>query len=149
MNLAIHPGSGDLKKNWSPMGFSHVANLARQEGLEALVIEGEADEEPVSALLELLDNRPPVLRIEDLQVVARILSQSTAYLGNDSGISHLAAAAGAPTVSLFGPTDPRTWAPQGQTVRVLGFDSSAELVWSTIQDVRSKGPEEIPSTPRP
>jgi ADP-heptose:LPS heptosyltransferase len=134
--LAIHPGSGDRRKNWSPVAFSRVAELARSAGLKLLIVEGEADEESVRALLDNLDIRPAVLRIENLHVVARVLSQSVAYLGNDSGITHLAAASWAPTVALFGPTDPRTWAPLGRMVRVLGFDSSAESVWEAIQDVR-------------
>ena len=61
----------------------------------------------------LLANRP-------LAQVARVLSRCRLYLGNDSGLTHLAAAVGEPDVlGLFGPTDPRIWAPLGPRVRTL------------------------------
>jgi ADP-heptose:LPS heptosyltransferase len=53
------------------------------------------------------------------------------YIGNDSGISHLAAAAGAPVVALFGPTDPAVWAPRGPRVRIL----AAAGLRSTVDEV--------------
>jgi ADP-heptose:LPS heptosyltransferase len=61
-----------------------------------------------------------VLRQADLPLVAGILEGALLYLGHDSGITHLAAAVGAPTVAVFGPTDPRVWRPRGPRVRVLG-----------------------------
>jgi len=48
-----------------------------------------------------------------------VISRSAVYLGNDSGITHLAAAVGVPTVALFGPSDPRQWAPRGRRVTVI------------------------------
>jgi ADP-heptose:LPS heptosyltransferase len=59
-----------------------------------------------------------VLRDLPLPQLAAKLAAAALYIGNDSGVTHLAAAAGAPTIALFGPTDPATWAPIG-TVRVL------------------------------
>ncbi len=57
---------------------------------------------------------------EPLERVARLLSLTRVYLGGDSGITHLAAAAGARrVVALFGPTDPRVWAPLGDHVTVI------------------------------
>ncbi|MBM4300198.1 MAG: glycosyltransferase family 9 protein [Deltaproteobacteria bacterium] len=52
--------------------------------------------------------------------VARVLSRCRLYIGNDSGLTHLAAAVGRPDVlALFGPTDPRVWAPLGPRVSIL------------------------------
>jgi ADP-heptose:LPS heptosyltransferase len=51
--------------------------------------------------------------------LAGLLSHCAGYLGNDSGVSHLAAALGLPTVVLFGPTDTSFWSPQGPAVRSL------------------------------
>jgi ADP-heptose:LPS heptosyltransferase len=52
--------------------------------------------------------------------VARVLSRCRLYIGNDSGLTHLAAAVGKPEVlALFGPTDPRVWASLGSRVRTL------------------------------
>ena len=51
--------------------------------------------------------------------VAWHLQHCDAYLGNDSGITHLAVLLGVPTVALFGPSDPVVWQPQGRAVSVL------------------------------
>jgi heptosyltransferase-3 len=53
-----------------------------------------------------------------LPQLAAVLEQST-FIGHDSGISHLAAATGARCFILFGPTDPKVWAPQNKDLRVL------------------------------
>ena len=50
------------------------------------------------------------------------------FVGNDSGTTHLAAMLGAPTVALFGPTDPAVWAPTGPRVRVLGGGDPTAVV---------------------
>jgi ADP-heptose:LPS heptosyltransferase len=52
-------------------------------------------------------------------VLAAVLARAGLYVGNDSGVSHLAAAAGCPTVALFGPTDPALWSPVGPRVRAI------------------------------
>jgi ADP-heptose:LPS heptosyltransferase len=65
---------------------------------------------------------PPLdgaVRIDDLYELACWLAGARLYIGNDSGITHLAAAAGAPALALFGPTDPAIWAPRGPNVRVV------------------------------
>jgi ADP-heptose:LPS heptosyltransferase len=54
-----------------------------------------------------------------LSQAAALLAASDVYLGNDSGITHLAAALGVPTVALFGPSDPRQWAPRGRQVAIV------------------------------
>jgi ADP-heptose:LPS heptosyltransferase len=53
------------------------------------------------------------------RALGALLRKARAYVGNDSGVSHLAAAFGAPSIVLFGPTDPRVWAPLGPRVRTL------------------------------
>jgi hypothetical protein len=57
---------------------------------------------------------PEATRFEDLYQLAQWLSAARLYVGNDSGITHLAAAVGAPVVALFGPTDPAVWAPRAR-----------------------------------
>ena len=54
--------------------------------------------------------------IEDLYELACWLRSARVYIGNDSGIAHLAAAVGTPVIALFGPTDPDVWAPRGSRV---------------------------------
>jgi ADP-heptose:LPS heptosyltransferase len=65
--------------------------------------------------------RADVVVAEDLtvRVLGAVLARAGVFVGNDSGVGHLAAAWGAPTVALFGPTDARTWAPEGARVRAV------------------------------
>ena len=72
---------------------------------------GPADDD-AAALLETVPGAC-VARDLPLRVLAALLARAGAYVGNDSGVTHLAAASGAPTIALFGPTDPRVWAPLG------------------------------------
>ena len=121
--LTIHPGAGSPHKAWALERFVRVA---ADSGLACLWLKGPAESglEPPSgaARSAVADDLP-------LGVVLALLLRATAYLGNDSGISHLAAAAGTPSVVLFGPTDPRVWRPVGGHVRVLRgtSESSASI----------------------
>jgi ADP-heptose:LPS heptosyltransferase len=60
-----------------------------------------------------------VARDLELGQLAALLARSDAYLGNDSGVTHLAAALGIATLALFGPSDVRQWAPRGKRVKVV------------------------------
>jgi ADP-heptose:LPS heptosyltransferase len=77
---------------------------------------GPGDEETAAPLTGLPGVVP--LGPVPVRVLGALLSQAGLYVGNDSGVTHLAAAAGAPTLALFGPTDPATWAPVGPRVEV-------------------------------
>ena len=68
----------------------------------------------------------------DLYELACRLAGARVFIGNDSGIAHLAAAVGTPVVALFGPTDPRVWAPRGRDVRVL---QATEMAAIPVADV--------------
>jgi len=123
--LAIHPGSGSPKKNWPADRFLAVIERVRADGrYRPYVLLGEADE----ALRDRFAH-VPVWFSTSLTETASVLSASQAYIGNDSGITHLAAALGIPVTALFGPTDPEIWAPRGAHVRIVyGEDSALENV---------------------
>lgn len=111
--LVIHPGSGGRGKNWPLDCFTAIAQLWAQSGGRTAWLLGPAEEG------FRLATGQPVLPPETLVDRARRIAAAGAYLGNDSGISHLAAAAGCPTLAIFGPTDPTVWAPRGPKVAVL------------------------------
>jgi ADP-heptose:LPS heptosyltransferase len=90
-DVVIHPGSGSARKNWPFF----------------------------DQLLERLPGSRPLPRDLTLTELARYLRSIRALIGNDSGITHLAAYSGCPTLALFGPTDPRTWGPIGRRCRVI------------------------------
>jgi heptosyltransferase III len=67
-------------------------------------------------------------RFENLFDLARWLAGAALYIGNDSGITHLAAAVGIPVIALFGPTSPDIWAPRGPNVTVLREPTPQEVM---------------------
>lgn len=121
--IAIHPGSGSIKKNWLLENWMRLGRelVSSFPNAKLTLITGEAEQdrgitsEITSAWSDLnfrhLDSLP-------LPELARHLAGSRAFIGHDSGISHLAAACGAPCLLFFGPTDPATWAPRNAAVKV-------------------------------
>lgn len=120
--IALHPGSGSPQKNWPAERWRELAAqlLAAHPGMELAIIGGEADAAALDALRDLAgDGRVTFWENLPLPQLAARLGSAALYVGHDTGISHLAAAAGAPCLLLFGPTDPRVWAPPHEQVRVL------------------------------
>jgi heptosyltransferase III len=119
--IAMHPGSGSHEKNWPVENwiglFSPGSRFADLEPL--VVISGEADQAQTDQLKREWKNRDVrFARNLPLPRLAAVLERST-FIGHDSGISHLAAAAGAKCILLFGPTDPNVWAPMNENVQIL------------------------------
>jgi ADP-heptose:LPS heptosyltransferase len=120
--MAVAPGSGSRRKNWPLAHYYEVSRaLGWEYGLRVVWLAGPAEGEMLPYLGPLakaqgqllLANRP-------LARVAQVLSRCRLYIGNDSGLTHLAAAVAGPEVlALFGPTNPRVWAPLGPRVRTL------------------------------
>jgi heptosyltransferase-3 len=120
--LAIAPGSGQPAKNWPLPNYYELARaLAWDAGLKVVWLAGPAEEALLPYLQGLAAAQEQVVWVQEpLERVARLLARTQVYLGGDSGLSHLAAAAGARrVVALYGPTDPRVWAPFGDQVTVL------------------------------
>lgn len=120
--VALHAGSGGAAKRWPPDRFAALARRLIACGYRPLLVEGLADAEVTTAVLAALGteaDRAQVVRGLSIGALAALLRRCVAYIGNDSGVSHLAALAGVPTVALFGPSDPAPWAPVGPRVRVV------------------------------
>jgi heptosyltransferase-3 len=121
--LAVAPGSGQLRKNWPLAHYYEVSRaLGWGYGLQVVWLAGPGEGEMLPYLEALAKAQGQLLLARrPLARVARVLSRCRLYVGNDSGLTHLAAAVGEPAVlALFGPTDPRVWAPLGPQVRTLG-----------------------------
>jgi heptosyltransferase-2 len=121
--LALHPGSGSERKNWPIENWIELAKTLLNTNVlfrTIIFVSGEADEKEITRLRTLFKDEPHVRFADGLPLpqLAGLLEQST-FIGHDSGISHLAAAAGARCFLLFGPTDPKIWAPQNKDVCVL------------------------------
>lgn len=124
--VSLHPGSGSSRKNWPASDFAKTANLLTERGILVLLICGPADDLAVSMTFSELKNQTPVFRDLPLSRLSALIARCDAYLGNDSGITHLAALTGVSTVALFGPTDPEVWGPRGEKVTVLRWESERE-----------------------
>jgi len=111
--VALHPGSGSALKNWPLPRFVEVAQRLHEDGLGILWILGPAEDGTG------LPDGARVCRSPDLTMLACTLARCALYVGNDSGVTHLAAAVGCPTVAIFGPSDAAVWTPHGARVRVV------------------------------
>ena len=121
--VAVHPGSGSDRKNWPVEKFAAVCRwLVDEMSAQLVMVRGEADEVPGRRLLEALGSRP-VRVAEGLQLpeLGAVLERCALFLGNDSGITHLAVAVTPPTIALFGPVSQWVWEPRGERVCVVKF----------------------------
>ncbi len=119
--LALQPGGGGLSKRWPFENFIRLARKLLQNEIERLlVIEGPAEPGLGRKVAEILPASGSVVaECLPLDRLAALLFRCRAYVGNDSGITHLAAAVGIHCIALFGPTSPEQWAPLGPEVIVL------------------------------
>jgi hypothetical protein len=117
--VLVHPSAGGPSKRWPAEGFAHLVASLEARALQPVLHEGPVDAAPVAAVrrhrrtdgvLALVD--PP------LRALAGALAVSSGFLGNDSGVSHLAAAVGVPSVVLF--TRPNlAWCPWAAVAHVV------------------------------
>jgi heptosyltransferase-3 len=148
LNGGVTSGSGSPPDNprLSRGYFSRSGGIHLNEGRlpnrphlfrTILIVSGEADEIARQRLRTSFDNESRVRCAHHLPLpqLAALLAQST-FIGHDSGISHLAAAAGARSIILFGPTDPNVWAPQNKDVTVVVAPNNdlTQLAVATVRD---------------
>ncbi|OOP55824.1 MAG: hypothetical protein AYP45_12605 [Candidatus Brocadia carolinensis] len=120
MLIAIHPGSGSKQKCWSIERFATLISRLNQE-LQAhiIVVSGPADQEIIERLKAEIHDDFTLVDQLPLAKLAAVIKRCNIFIGNDSGITHLAAALGIRTIALFGPTDPKMWGPRGESVKIL------------------------------
>jgi heptosyltransferase-3 len=114
----IHPFSGSARKNWPLERFRELSSRL------AIPVRWCAGSE------EALED---AVRFENLYELGCWLASARLYIGNDSGITHLAAAVGVPVVAIFGPSDPAVWAPRGGLVSVVSAGSLDEITVDQVQ----------------
>jgi heptosyltransferase-3 len=120
----IHPFSGSPRKNWPMERFEELAGIIGM---------------PVRWCAGPEENLEGAVRIANLYELASWLRTARVYIGNDSGITHLAAAAGGPVVAIFGPTDAAVWAPRGDRVRVVQGKLDEITVGQVLDAIRQLG----------
>lgn len=118
--VAIHPGAGKKKNRWPAARFAELAReLNSRRGSRVLVMAGPSDAEVLSDMTRELDFQPALLTGQTIGRVAAVMKRVDLLVCNDTGVLHVAAAVGCPTLGLFGPTDPTRWAPLSACVRTL------------------------------
>ncbi len=112
--VVLHPGSGSPKKNPPLELYLNLYRLLEREGFKPTFVLGVA-EENLFEELKGFETFP----VRDVLDFAKRLKGAKAFIGNDSGFSHLASYLGVPTIAIFGPTDPNEWKPIGPKTAVI------------------------------
>jgi heptosyltransferase-3 len=130
LTLALHPGSGSEKKNWPEAKWADLLqHLVHERNSNLLLIGGEAEGERLQRLAAALPiTRTKVAQSLPLTDLARLIQQCTAFVGHDSGISHLAAALGLPGIVLWGNTLEEIWRPPQNQVVVLKHPAGLKMI---------------------
>lgn len=139
--IALHLGSGSRLKNWPIERFLELTVYLKAKNFNVMTVTGPADSDAES---QFWKDSASVGCIHchsiALPILAAALQKCVAFVGHDSGISHLSAAVGTPTIAIFGPTNPKFWGPQGECVTILqrGTNVSAISV-EKVQKALEKG----------
>ncbi|GBC83036.1 Lipopolysaccharide core heptosyltransferase RfaQ [bacterium HR10] len=149
--IAVHPGSGSRRKCWPIERFAHVIRALEQPHRYFLLIEGPADTDLVERLIAMREragaNALQRLTALPLPHLAAILARCHLFIGNDSGVTHLAAAVGAPVIAIFTATDPARWGPRGRA-HILRGDLSVGDVLMHCRHVLERERPAVTRTPR-
>lgn len=123
--VAVHVPGGRLVKQWDPNRFASVAASLAQSRGATIALTGTADDrtliDPVRAALPA-DRVVDLTGVSDLLTVGAVLRQCDLVITGDTGPMHIAAAVGTPIVAVFGPSDPRRYAPRGSDDRIVRVD---------------------------
>ncbi|MBI5641217.1 MAG: glycosyltransferase family 9 protein, partial [Nitrospirae bacterium] len=121
--ISIHPGSGGKRKCWPWDNYLElIRRLCSDRLYHVQIIFGPAEEDLSAKLWSLIPENgfsAVIIRDKTVAEVASLLKRSSFYIGNDSGITHLAAVLGIPSIAIFGPTDHEVWGPQGGDVTIM------------------------------
>jgi ADP-heptose:LPS heptosyltransferase len=134
--IVLHIGAGSREKCWPFEYWRALAKQLRGQGHPVTLIAGEVERERMSDTDRVAFLALGGRVLADLDALADTLLSARAFVGADTGPTHLSAQLGAPTLAVFGPTDPRVWSPVGPAVRVLAPDSPRDTAWANPDTVR-------------
>ncbi len=117
---AIHPFSAVVERGWPLENFAELAAALAKSGCRVLVLGGPGDGERFGRVRHLFgENTVTLVGKSTLRETAAILKKTSLFVGNDSGLMHVAAAAGTPMVAIFGPQSPVKFGPWSGSAKVL------------------------------
>jgi len=110
--IGMHPGATWPAKKWLPERFAGLADLVRAKlSATVVLVGGPGDIEAVNAVRSHAVTAPPALNVLPLRQLAAVISCFSAFVANDAGPMHIAAALGVPTIGIFGPGEENIWFP--------------------------------------
>jgi len=137
--IALHPGSGAYApaRRWSPARWAAVADALLEDDVGIVLLGGAEEASLRRSMLHAMQHADRVLDLggrTTLGELAAVLQQCDLFIGNDSGVAHLAGSVGTPVVAVFGPTDPHAWGPYG------GESWQAVTTWPNGVEILKSGP---------
>jgi ADP-heptose:LPS heptosyltransferase len=140
--IVFHPGSGGEGKNYPPEFWLKLigkltSHFPSPSLSKSIILLGPAEEQLLPCFTSRLDGeRSEILFAPELEQLQSILSQAPLYVGHDSGITHLAAMLGTPTVALFRMSTVHQWRPLGPAVKVIqSEESSPGLIVKILEEI--------------
>ena len=138
--VVIHPGTSDYgaQKRWLPERFAELAaRLKKELGLQPVITWGPGEEALATQIANQSQGTAKVaMQTTHLLELAEIIRGATLYIGCDSGPLHLSSATSTPSVALFGPKDPRTYAPWNPHSRIVQKGTPAKPYWGEMSDIQ-------------
>lgn len=114
--IIIHPGAGSIRKRWPLTNFLDLTDGLEKRGLQPQFVCGPAEPDLIE---EIRNQDRQIHTFSELTDLVDWLESAGGYIGNDSGVSHLAAFLGLASVVIFGPADPERWKPLGPRVQIV------------------------------
>jgi heptosyltransferase III len=136
--VAMHPGSGGLPKCWPYYNYRTLAAMLENTGRQPLFLWGPAEQDRwgPDGLNRITDHgKFPVATGLNLDQITCLLTCCAGYVGNDSGITHLAGALDVPTAAVFGPSEPSHWLPLGHKISLCREPNAQSGCWPTSEEV--------------
>ena len=139
-SIFIHPSSGSLHKCWPPLKMATlIQQLIQGKKGKVILCQGPGDNAIISELQSCLRAvNYKIIKETDLVEISQLLKRIDLYIGFDSGVTHLAAALGIPTIAIFGPTDVERWSPKGPHVDVILAEPCQCPDWDFVRQCEKK-----------
>ncbi len=121
----IHPGSGSASKNYDPEFYAFIAQELKSTRFpDTRILLGPCEE----GLRHVFEKRFPLVETHSCTELARILSQSSLFIGNDSGVSHLSGLLGSRTLAMYKNSNHGQWGVRGRHVQILEAANEAQAM---------------------
>lgn len=132
----IHPGAGSKHKIWNIENFDKIIKFLLNKSKKITILEGPA-EKGISKVFEKYKNNTSLLQTNDIYQIINCLRQNDFFIGNDSGITHLASYLGISGIAIFGTTNPWLWNPLPNISCFYDINSNYEIQFPNTEIIIS------------